>query len=441
MAASRRSQQDMLPNDLAKSPKLSRDLRAALAQEANARSLRVIVRHRPGVSSKLCKSISAEPIRRLPRFQASVLEISPRALSELEREESVLMLWHDFRVRALLDRAVPAVGGPLAWEHGLSGKDVVIAVLDTGVDAEHPDLRNALVGARAFVHEAGTDEENAAEVLDYNGHGTHVAGIAVGSGEMSSGRFRGLAPGASLLVGKVLDGTGSGNASDVIAGLEWALAEGAHVACLSLGGDIATDGSDALSVACDEFAEQGLLICAAAGNSGPRPYSIGSPGCAREVLTVGAADLTGAEPVVARFSSRGPTADGRHKPDVVLPGVAITSCRSRAGFIGKPDATHPEHYCVASGTSMATPLAAAFCALLLQAAPDATPREIKALLASVARSIPGGPDAAGAGMPHFAHVLEAPPSAVEPGLPPEERAGCLVRLLSPFTAVFGRLRP
>ncbi len=122
---------------------------------------------------------------------------------------------------------------------------------------------------------------------DGNGHGTHCAAIAAGSGAASNGTYRGVAPEALLYTAKVLRNDGQGMMSDVMAGIEWATEQGVQVISLSLGGSGSCDGTDALCEMCDAAVEAGIVVCVAAGNDGPRSYTVGSPGCARQVITIG----------------------------------------------------------------------------------------------------------------------------------------------------------
>src|SRR3954463_4327144 len=150
----------------------------------------------------------------------------------------------DRKVRASLDRSVPQIGAPEAWAAGYDGTGSTVAVLDTGYDPTHPDLAGRVVASANFT--------DAATVTDGNGHGTHVASTVGGSGAASSGLRKGVAPGAQLMVGKVLDDAGTGEDSWVLAGMTWAVAQGADVVSMSLGGDTG-DGTDPLSQAVDEL--------------------------------------------------------------------------------------------------------------------------------------------------------------------------------------------
>jgi serine protease AprX len=177
---------------------------------------------------------------------------------------------------------------------------------------------------------------------------------------------------------------------------------------------------------------QGIVICVAAGNEGPAPYSVGSPGCAREVITIGASALND---TVADFSSRGPTGDGRVKPDVLFPGVKIVAARAAGTSMG--DVVN-QLYTAASGTSMATPLAAGVCALLLQAEPSLSPAQVKARLMGTAVNLGVSPQAQGSGRADASRARHtevtptpeppAPTPGPEPG--PGTGQGCLPALMS-----------
>ncbi|WP_413755661.1 S8 family serine peptidase [Streptomyces sp. MMBL 11-3] len=289
-------------------------------------------------------------------------------------------VWLDGRVRSTLDRSVPQIGAPTVWEAGQRGESVKVAVLDTGADPSHPDLAGRISEARDFSGSSGTG--------DAFGHGTHVASIVGGSGAASAGGKggKGVAPGADLLVGKVLGDDGFGTESQVIAGMEWAAGTGAAVVNMSLGSDSPSDGTDPMSLALNELTERtGTLFVVAAGNSGELGTStIGSPGAADAALTVGAVDRAGA---LAPFSSRGPrTGDDAVKPDLTAPGVGIVAARAAGTTMGDPvDAQHV----AASGTSMAAPHVAGAAALLAQRHPDWDAGRLKDALISTARTATG----------------------------------------------------
>jgi len=300
------------------------------------------------------------------------------------------------------------------WERGVDGRGVTVAIIDSGIDKDHPDLAGRVIGEKNFVADETTTD-------DLLGHGTMVAGIVAGSGAASDGRYRGVAPGASLLNVKVIDSSGDGRVSDIISGIEWAIYNGADVLSLSLGGINLGETNPPITMAADKAADAGVVVCVAAGNrnstdtsgqsvgslaaqaDGPGsrvevsqrsgsskkdvyfllvpivlalpPGLIDSPGDGVSVITLGASDYQGH---IAGFSGSGPTRDDRIKPDVVAPGVGIISTIPPG--LKKPDYID-EHYARESGTSLSTPVAAGLAALLLQEG-KLTPAGVKAAMAS-----------------------------------------------------------
>jgi subtilisin family serine protease len=302
-------------------------------------------------------------------------------------------VWLDHKVTATLSESVPLIGAPQAWEAGLDGTGSTVAVLDTGYDAGHPDLAGKVATSKSFI--PGED------VADGHGHGTHVAATVAGSGAGSAGKNKGVAPGASLVVGKVLDNGGSGADSSVIAGMEWAARDmDADVVSMSLGAG-PTDGTDPLSQAVENLtASTGALFVVAAGNDGPGRETVSAPGAADSALTVAATDKSDG---LADFSGRGPRAgDGALKPDISAPGVGIVAARAAGTSLGTPV---DDRYTSASGTSMATPHIAGAAAILAQAHPDWTWDRLKAALMSTAKDTGHTVYETGAGRVDVARVI------------------------------------
>ncbi|MFE9694452.1 S8 family serine peptidase [Micromonospora sp. NPDC005806] len=306
----------------------------------------------------------------------------------------VKKVWLDELAKASLDSSVPQIGANVAWDRGYDGAGVSVAVLDTGIDPNHPDVAGNLVEQVDFTG-------NPRGARDGHGHGTHVAATILGTGAASNGLRKGVAPGAKLRVGKVLDDGGSGSNSSIIAGMEWAAHSGAKVVNMSLGGG-ATDGTDPLSQSLNQLSRTtGALFVVAAGNSGPQSGTVGTPGAADEALTVAAVDK---QDKMADFSSRGPrVGDGAAKPDIAAPGVAIVAARAAGTAMGK---VVDEHYTSASGTSMATPHVAGAAALIAQQHPNLTGHEIKALLMSTATDLGHDTFAQGAGRVNLATAVD-----------------------------------
>jgi subtilisin family serine protease len=291
-------------------------------------------------------------------------------------------IWLDGPVRAALDRSAAQVGAPAAWQAGFKGAGAVVAVLDTGIDAKHPDLADAVIGAQDFTGSPGGGTG------DGFGHGTHVAGIITGGGQAAGGRYVGIAPQAKLLNGKVLDDNGGGRESWIIAGMEWAAAQGADVINLSLGSPWPSDGTEPMDLAVNRLtAETGALFVVAAGNSGPGKSSIGSPAAADAALTVGAVDRNDG---LAEFSSRGPRWSNQDiKPDLTAPGVDIASALGEGALLGEFNPIVDERYLILSGTSMAAPHTAGAAAILAAQHPQWRAAELKSALMGAALPNPG----------------------------------------------------
>lgn len=267
------------------------------------------------------------------------------------------------RVRAL-------VHGEALQEKGHLGKGVTVAVLDSGAYA-HPDYKERIVGFQDFLG-------GRIGCYDDYGHGTHVTGILGGSGKLSGGKYRGIAPECLLLPVKVLDQRGNGNRRDVIRGLDWVLKNkkryGIQVVNISVGTLQEGIEDELLVKAVEAVWDAGITVVAAAGNMGPKAGTVTSPGSSRKVITVGSFDdETEAEVlrgIHAGYSGRGPTGSCIIKPEILAPGSGIVSCNSRFRYTKKA-------YTVKSGTSMATPVVSGAAALLLERHPDMSNLEIK----------------------------------------------------------------
>ncbi|MFK4835513.1 S8 family serine peptidase [Microbacterium sp. ZW T2_14] len=301
---------------------------------------------------------------------------------------AVERVWLDAPVEALDVVSAPQIGAPAAWEAGLDGTGAVVAVLDTGIDTTHPDLDDGVVIAEKDFTGSGSTK-------DQKGHGTHVASIVAGTGEASGGANRGVAYGAKLLNGRVLNAEGYGQESWIIDAMEWAAEEGADVINMSLGvqGDY-TDGTDPGALAVDWISSRyDTLVVVAAGNDGNfGSTTVTTPGTAQSALTVGAVDEWNQ---LASFSSTGPRfGNAGVKPDVTAPGAWILAARA-AGT--RPDVPADDKYVYDGGTSMAAPAVAGAAAILKAARPELDGEALKALLMGTAQPTVGNVWKEGAG--------------------------------------------
>lgn len=361
-------------------PKLAAELRREMAFGPADREVRVIVRSGsplPAGAAGEVERLGGKVSREFRLIHGLAAALPAGKLDALARLGWVERVDQDGEVKAMLARSVPATGAPELWALGYDGTGVKVAVVDTGVDYTHPALAGRV--------ELGPDfANNDHDPRDGHGHGTHVAGIIASRDETR----RGVAPGVTIQAIKVLSDEGSGSESGVIAGVEWAVLHGAKVINLSLGGP-GSGGYDALAQAVDNAVKSGVVVAVAAGNGGPDFTTVGSPGDARLAVTVGA---TNSDRALMDWSSRGPTLDGRTKPDVLAPGDAIVS-------------SIPGGWAEMTGTSMSTPHVAGVAALLVQAT-GAEPLLIKESLRKTALDLGHGPNKSGAGFIQPAAALE-----------------------------------
>ena len=376
--------------------KLTRSVVQAMNAVDNQDKIPIIVKYREGPVTTRAFVAGARPRYHYGFFRGAAWDVRPQEIANLASAPEIERVWLDLPVHTWMDSAASRTRAPQAWSLGVAGQGVKIAIVDTGIDTEHPDFSGRIGGG---VNLRG------GSYFDDSGHGTHVAGVAAGNGAASGGRYRGIAPAAILYIAKALDANGSGMMSDVMAGVEWAVAQRVRVIGLSLGTEGPADGSDALSQTCDMAVQLGVVVCTAAGNAGPGQSSIGAPGVARGVITVGASSDND---TVLDFSGRGPTQDNRPKPDLCFPGESIISCRARRTSVGRPI---DDYYTEMSGTSMATPQAVGAVALILQRNPNLRPDQVKEILKRTATNIGASPNAQGSGR---ADVFQAVQSNVWP---------------------------
>ncbi|MDP2666345.1 MAG: DUF2341 domain-containing protein [Candidatus Diapherotrites archaeon] len=312
-----------------------------------------------------------------PRAKIITATLSGDRILELAHSPEVVSIWPDRLFKVNLDSSVDQINAPVMWAEGYTGLGIEVAVLDTGIAGQHPMLVNKVVRTINLTNDPNGDAA---------GHGTHVAGIIAGK-RNGLNTYDGVAPDAFLWDVKVLGDTGIGYESDILAGIEFALdpdsnpttLDGADILNLSFGGPYTSPNSPLL-VKIQEAIDLGVMVVVSAGNCGSGCPSaecqgfigVTSPGDAPHAITVGAVD---SQSQWACFSS-GAIIGNEIKPDLVAPGVDISSSSSFGGLISL------------SGTSMAAPHVSGIVALLLQSNPSLTPAEVKSVLENSA--IDGG---------------------------------------------------
>ncbi|MFX1294640.1 MAG: S8 family serine peptidase [Promethearchaeota archaeon] len=285
-----------------------------------------------------------------------------------------------------------------------TGQGLNISIIDTGIDFTHADLNEKMLAQESFVKTAyGFDAEEEEGPTDFNGHGTHCAGIATGTGVSAPTGYGivGIAPNTKLLNAKCLNRFGSGYTSSVIAAIEWSINQHAAIISMSLGFS-SSDPDHPVSRAVDNATKEGIVVVIAAGNSGPFFSTVGSPGSARSIITVGA---TNKQDKITSFSSRGSTSLGFTDPDVIAPGediLAPIAASSLLRAIVEVEDYYLEgnggnDYAILSGTSMSCPMVAGAAALLLEAFPMLNPYQVRIALMEGAESLGYTPNVEGAG--------------------------------------------
>ena len=332
----------------------------------------------------------------------------------LSNQSNVAYISLDRPVNASLDYTGDAVNAPYAWNSGLDGTGIGIAVIDSGIYA-HPDLNSASGGSRIVYRQSFI---NGGVQNDDYGHGTHVAGILAGNGNSSSmpgtlHLLKGIAPNANLLDLRVLDLNGASTDSMVISAIQKAVQlknqYNVRVINLSVGRPIYEGCTqDPLCQAVEAAWKNGIVVVTAAGNLGRNGYAtITSPGNSPHAITVGCMKTMETYPrsddQIASYSSKGPTyVDLTVKPDVVAPGNLVVSLLAPGSTLAAEfpanvvppsyyttSSSGPAEYFRLSGTSMATPVVSGAAALMLQENPNLSPDTIKArLMKTATKSFP-----------------------------------------------------
>lgn len=337
--------------------------------------VRKIITFKPGVSALECnailESIGGKIVKELPFVDSIVVEFPPEVaegegLQQILSSDNVLAVEDDFEVellcffrspvsytRQVVPWGVKRIGAPDAWQVG-TGKGVKVGIVDTGVDTDHPDLRQNVKGA--------VDVTGSGNGMDFHGHGTHVAGIvAAVNNEIG---VVGVAPEAEIYAVRAFDRYGRAQISTIVEGVRWCVENGMRVVNMSFG---SKDESTALRMAIDKGLAKGMIFVAAAGNSGS-DNSVVFPARHSGVVAVSAISENNR---IASFSSKGP------EVDITAPGDKIVSTYRKGGYKSM------------SGTSMAAPHVTGAVAVILSANPGITSRGALVKLMEGAVRLPG----------------------------------------------------
>ncbi|MBI2175773.1 S8 family serine peptidase [Candidatus Woesearchaeota archaeon] len=310
----------------------------------------VVVQSGKDVSGAV-KSLNGVVAKKAPSVDKSSefasVEIDAKTIAELAKNDNVIKVYPKVTYYPLLDESVPLIKADSFWNSGYKGSGVKVAVLDTGIDKNHPMLKGKVAAEKDFSNSGNTN--------DNFGHGTHVAGIIAGT-TANGGKYSGVAPDAQLLSAKVIGDNGFGDNVDIIAGIGWAVDNGAKVISMSLGASSSLDAS--VDSAIKDAVAKGVIVVVSSGNCGSSCPSIKcgsfkgvtSPGSSPNAISVGAVDKS---KNVACFSSGESISGVGIKPDFVAPGVGIKS------------SVPGGNYQAMDGTSMAAPHVSGAVALVL----------------------------------------------------------------------------
>lgn len=402
-----------------------------------------------GIAAEAVRVAGGQVLGELKVIRAVGAELTPDQVSALRSGDSVVAVYEDRGVK--VSQVVPdthfpgLIGAAELHAAGVVGSDVTVAVLDTGLwdtdgTEETPSDADRIIaqydvildgqaaGSESTIEvadydpalldddddDAVDDDENASNgslayagsivnIEDWSGHGTHVTSIIVGSRKTDANRFQGVAPGANVVAVKAFEPDGSGRYIDVIRGIDWIVANkdkyAIRVLNLSFSGNaVSRYWEDPLNQAVMAAWQAGIVVVAAAGNSGPNPMTVGVPGNVPYVITVGAmtdnyTPTDSTDDVLATWSSTGPTHEGFIKPDLVAPGGHMLGIIPHNSWIALeyPQYFNPEgDYFTMSGTSQAAAVVSGVVALMLQADPSLSPDDVKCRLMATARPAVGG---------------------------------------------------
>ncbi len=340
------------------------------------------------------KKFGGKIIKKIPFIFSFTVKLTKKEIEKLSNSDSIVFISAMSNVFAMMNVAKKILSIPPL----LYGEGQTVCFIDTGI-LPHCDFLLCEKRINAFVDFIGGKEE----CYDDNGHGTFVAGVCAGGGNLSGGKYSGIAPKAKIISLKALDKKGEANSTKILEAMQWIFDNKEKynicTVCMSFGSD-PLGINDPIMIGAERLWDSGITVVAAAGNSGPEYQTIKSPGISRKIITVGGFDDNRIDDEfnpnffeMAKFSSRGPCYR-YYKPDVIAPAVDITSC-------GKD-----KDYTKLSGTSVATPMIAGLCALIKESDPSLSPNQIKNKLLSICSPAFFNRNLEGYGIPCFDKLIK-----------------------------------
>ncbi len=336
---------------------------------------------------KLCNNIQVYPY---PFIGALGVRLTHNQILKLARVGIVSYISKQTQVFAQIDISKKILQVDNFYNNNIYGDSVTMAIIDTGV-SPHIDLmipKKRIIKFVDLINDRKTP-------YDDNGHGTFVTSIACGNGLVSCGKYSGIAPKCNIISIKALDSSGETGAFKILQAMQWVYDNrqkyNIRVVCMSFG-SAPTEHNDPLMIGAESLWQAGIVVVAAAGNSGPKTHTIKSPGVSNRIITVGGLDdhrecekYDYNKFCVAEFSSRGP-AGCFYKPDLIAPAIDITGANVKGG------------YTKMSGTSVATPMVAGICSLIIDKYPHITPDQLKVRLVKNCKQIVFNQNAEGFGL-------------------------------------------
>lgn len=385
-------------------------------KEKTDKILPVIIMLKEPLSKKLRNSIIKNGGKLKYEFNyinAAAAWLTLESIDKLSELPEVISISYDRKANLSMDKTSICVGAGFNSPYNLTGRHVVTAVIDSGV-YPHGDL---LAGNRAILHFKDFINQQT-ETYDDNGHGTFICGVIAGSGNLSKGKYKGIAPLSRIIMLKAFNSVGEGAFSDILAAIGWVVENresyNIKILCLPFGADaIVPCSMDPLCKACNAAWDLGIMVVAASGNKGPEQGTITTPGIDPSIITVGCcqcSDTSIRNWKIPEFSGRGSRKDKETKPDFIAPGCSVTSLSSDKSYMPvKGTKTYPPSlispYCTMTGSSVSAAVAAGCIALYLEKTPDISGKDLKGVLKLCCQTINEVRNAQGSGVLNIGKAL------------------------------------